>query len=48
MNRWHREYLDSHAHTLTATVPDWRPALAAPEPPFLCDGWERGQGETTR
>jgi len=28
MNWWHSHYLDSHAHMVPATVPDWRPALA--------------------
>jgi hypothetical protein len=41
MNRWHNHYLDSHAHMLTATVRNWRPALGAPEPLFACDGRDR-------
>jgi hypothetical protein len=36
MNRWHNHHLNSPAHTLTATLPNRRPALSAPEPPFLC------------
>jgi hypothetical protein len=43
MNRWHNHYLDSHAHTVTATVCNWRPVLAVPEPPFVRDGWDRAR-----
>jgi hypothetical protein len=41
MNRWHNHYLDNRAHIPTATVPNWPPALPAPEPPLVCDGWDR-------
>jgi hypothetical protein len=26
---------------VTTTMRNWRPILAAPEPPLLCDGWDR-------
>jgi hypothetical protein len=41
MNRRHNRHLHSHAHTLPATVRNWRPALPAPEPPSLSDGRDR-------
>jgi hypothetical protein len=40
MNRWHNHHLNSPAHTLLATVHNWRQVLAASGPPFICGGWD--------